>query len=148
MMPMKYDDGEPYIANNQLTEVKPKIFIKNEKATLIFYEAPHRLKETLGDILAIFGDRKCAVCREITKKFEEIYRGNISEIISLSDGIKGEIVIVVDGNKEIKSFNNLSIIEHVNLYVKEGYDIKEAIKKVAKERKINKNEVYKEYHNK
>lgn len=121
--------------------------IKNFPTTLIFYEAPHRLTETLNNMLEVLGNRQCSISREISKKYEEIYRGSIEEIINETQGIKGEIVIVLAGNKNENSYDNLTIIEHVNLYIKEGYDIKEAIKKVAKDRKINKNEVYNEYHN-
>ena len=120
--------------------------LKNYNTTLIFYESPHRIIETLSDMLEILGNRNCSISREITKKFEEIYRGSISEIISEIDVLKGEFVIVVEGNKNVNQFSNLTIIEHVNLYIKEGLDVKEAIKKVAKDRQLNKNEVYSEYH--
>ena len=120
--------------------------LKNYNSTLIFYESPHRIGETLNDMLEILGNRKCSISREITKKFEEIYRGTIKEIIEQFKTPKGEFVIVVEGNKSVNQFSNLTIIEHVNLYIKEGFEVKEAIKKVAKERKINKNEVYSEYH--
>jgi len=92
------------------------------------------------------GNRKCSISREITKKFEEVYRGNLVDIIEQTRDVKGEIVIVVEGNKSVNNFDNLTIIEHVNLYIKEGYNSKDAIKLVAKERQLNKNEVYMEYH--
>lgn len=120
--------------------------IKSLEPTMIFYEAPHRLTETLNDMLEILGNRKCSISREITKKFEEIYRGNLVDIIEQTKDVKGEIVIVVEGNKSVNNFGNLTIIEHVNLYIKEGYSSKDAIKLVAKERQLNKNEVYMEYH--
>ena len=120
--------------------------LKNHKYTLIFYESPHRLIDTLNDMLKIMGNRNIAISREITKKFEEIYRGTISDVINELEVVKGEFVIVVEGNKDVNDFSNLSILEHVDLYIKNGYDSKEAIKKVAHERKLNKNEVYREYH--
>ena len=120
--------------------------LKNHKYTLIFYESPHRLIDTLNDMLKIMGNRNIAISREITKKFEEIYRGTISDVINELEVVKGEFVIVVEGNKDVNDFSNLSILEHVDLYIKNGYDAKEAIKKVAHERKLNKNEVYREYH--
>ena len=120
--------------------------LRNYNSTLIFYESPHRLLETLNDMLEVLGNRKCSISREITKKFETIYRGTLKDIINEFDTIKGEFVIVVEGNKDVNTFSNLSIIEHVNLYIKEGMDSKEAIKKVAKERQLSKNEVYSEYH--
>jgi len=120
--------------------------LKQHKETMIFYEAPHRLKDTLNIMLEIFGNRKISISREITKVYEEVIRGNIKEIIDNLTEIKGEFVIVVEGNKEKLSFDNLSIIEHVNLYIKEGQNVMNAIKKTAKDRNLTKNEVYKEYH--
>ena len=121
--------------------------MKSLSPTMIFYEAPHRLQETLEDMLTILGDRTICVAREISKKFEEVYRGNISSVLEETKDVKGEIVIVVDGNHEIVDYSKLSIIEHVGLYVKQGMDMKEAMKKVSKDRGISKSEVYRIYHN-
>ena len=120
--------------------------LKNLSSTLIFYEAPHRIIKTLGNIKEVLGNRQISISREISKKFEEVYRGTIDEVISELTEVKGEFVIVVDGNHDVKSFDNLTIIEHVNLYIKEGYKTMDAIKLVAKERNVNKAEVYNEYH--
>lgn len=120
--------------------------LKNLPSTLIFYEAPHRILKTLGNIKDVLGNRQISISREISKKFEEVYRGTIEEVISELNEIKGEFVIVVDGNHEQKTYDNLTIIEHVNLYIKEGYKTMDAIKAVAKERNLNKNDVYNEYH--
>lgn len=120
--------------------------LKNEKSTIIFYEAPHRITNTLNNILEVFGDRDCSISREITKKFEEIYRGKISEVLPLLENAKGEMVIVVAGNNNVNTFSNLTIVEHVNLYIKEGKSVMDSIKLVAKERKLTKNEVYSSYH--
>lgn len=120
--------------------------LKDMKATLIFYEAPHRIVATLQSMLEILGNRQISIAREISKKFEEIYRGKIEDVIKQMVDIKGEIVIVVEGNKQGKNYDNLTITQHVNLFIKEGVDSKEAIKLVAKERNISKKEVYDEYH--
>lgn len=120
--------------------------LKNEKSTIIFYEAPHRITDTLNNILEVFGDRDCSISREITKKFEEIYRGKISEVLPLLENAKGEMVIVIAGNNNVNTFSNLTIVEHVNLYIKEGKSVMDSIKLVAKERKLTKNEVYSSYH--
>lgn len=120
--------------------------LKNEKSTIIFYESPHRITNTLNNILEVFGDRDCSISREITKKFEEIYRGKISEVLPLLENAKGEMVIVVAGNNSVNTFSNLTIVEHVNLYIKEGKSVMDSIKLVAKERKLTKNEVYSSYH--
>lgn len=120
--------------------------LKNYNHTIIFYEAPHRIIKMLEDMLEIFGNRKISISREISKRYEEIYRGTISEVIDMVNDIKGELVVVVDGNHDVKSYHHLTIIEHVNLYIKEGKDLKESMKLVAKQRQISKSEVYSEYH--
>ncbi len=119
-------------------------FLKNNKMTIIFYEAPHRILEMLSDLKEVFGDRKISISREISKKFEEIYRGTISEVVNMLTEVKGEFVIVVEGNKEIVSFDDITIKEHVNMYIDDGLTEKDAIKKVAKERNMSKSDVYKE----
>ncbi len=120
--------------------------LKNEKATIIFYEAPHRIQSTLSIIRDILGNRNACISREISKKFEEIYRETIDELLLETIEIKGEIVLIVAGNNEVNHYDHLTIIEHVNLYIKEGYSSKDAIKKVSNDRGLNKSEVYKEYH--
>lgn len=114
--------------------------------TIIFYEAPHRLKETLENMLEILGDRKICLARELSKIYEEYYRGTITEILDDIENIKGEIVLIVKGNTEKIDYDNLDILEHINLYLEDGMDEKEAIKKVAKERNVAKSIIYKEYH--
>ena len=117
------------------------------KYTIIFYEAPHRIKKTMEEILDIFGDRQVSLSREISKKFESIYRGKISDLLSTLNNIKGEFVIVVSPYKEDNSNNNeLSVIDNVKLYIENGMEVMDAIKRVAKERNIPKNEIYREYH--
>lgn len=121
--------------------------LKFFKYTIIFYEAPHRIKKTIEEILEIFGDRQVSLSREISKKFESIYRGNISDLLPTLDNIKGEFVIVVSPYKEDNSNNNeLSVIDNVKLYIENGMEVMDAIKRVAKERNIPKNEIYREYH--
>lgn len=119
-------------------------FLKNNKMTIIFYEAPHRIMEMLADLKEVFGDRKISISREISKKFEEIYRATISEVMNMLTEVKGEFVIVVEGNKDVISFDDITIKEHVNMYMEDGLTEKEAIKKVAKERNMSKSDVYKE----
>jgi len=120
--------------------------------TLIFYEAPHRLLDTLTFLLDAFGDRKIAVCRELTKIYQEIYRGSIKESIQyfIEKKPRGEFVLVLEGKKleDIKeekkeAWINLSIEEHILKYINDGIDKKDAIKLVAKERELPKSEVYK-----
>jgi 16S rRNA (cytidine1402-2'-O)-methyltransferase len=120
--------------------------------TLIFYEAPHRLLDTLSFLFETFGDRKIAVCRELTKIYEEIYRGTLEEAIEyfVMNKPRGEFVLVLEGKKleDIKEeqrelWINLSIQEHIIKYMNDGLNKKDAIKRVAKEREIPKSEVYK-----
>lgn len=114
--------------------------------TLIFYEAPHRIKNTLNNMYQVFGNRKICLARELSKLYEEYIRGTISEVLEQVDSIKGEIVLIVEGNTEKVDYNDLDILEHVNLYIEDGLTEKDAIKKVAKERNVAKSIIYKEYH--
>ena len=120
--------------------------LKKLPYTIIFYEAPHRIHDMLDSLLKIFGDRRITLNREISKKYEEIIRGNISEVLEIVDNLKGEMVIVVEGNTEDEDYSDISILEHVNIYLEDGMTEKDAIKKVASERDIPKSVVYKEYH--
>ena len=120
--------------------------LKKVNHTMIFYEAPHRITDTLNNILEVFGNRKMCLAREISKKYEEIYRGTISDVIKETENIKGEIVFLVEGNKEVETFDDLSVIDHVNMFIEDGLSQMDAIKKVAKLRKIPKSDVYNQYH--
>ena len=116
--------------------------LKSIKYTIIFYESPFRVIETIELIKEIMGKRQISVSREISKKYEEIYRGTPEEVISELIDPKGEFVIVVDGNKEEINYDNINIVDHVNMLINDGKSEKEAIKEVAKLHKLNKNEVY------
>lgn len=131
-------------SSKQINELKG---LKTLSYTIIFYESVHRLKKTLENMLNVFGDRNIAICRELSKIHEEITRGRISELIPLVDSMKGEFVIVVEGNKDVQDFSNLDVFEHVKLYVDDGMSEKDAIKIVAKERVVAKSVIYSEYHN-
>ena len=120
--------------------------LKDYKYTFIIYEAVHRIKSTLENMLDVLGDRNICIGREISKIHEEYIRGKISEILPIVDSMKGEFVIVVEGNKDIIDYSNLDIISHVNLYLEDGMKEMDAIKLVAKERKVAKSIVYSEYH--
>lgn len=135
-----------FLDSKEQKRKKELLELKDKKETLIFYESPHRIFKTLSDILDICGDRKIALVRELTKKFEEVIRGNISEVLEIVSELKGEMVIILDGNKEEKTYDHMTIIEHVNLYIKEGLKTNDAIKRVANDRNIPKQDVYKQYH--
>lgn len=127
--------------------------LKDRTETLIFYEAPHRLLDTLEFLKFNLGNRRIAICRELTKLHEEILRVTLEESIKhySEKSPRGEYVLVVEGKKqeeieleERAKWENYSIEEHIRKYIEEGLDKKEAIKRVAKERNISKSEVYKE----
>lgn len=120
--------------------------LKEIRHTMIFYEAPHRISQTLQNMLEIFGNRKMCLAREISKRYEEVYRGTIEEVINQIADIKGEIVFLVEGNKEEKSYEDISVIEQVNMLIEDGMSQMDAIKKVAKLRKMPKSEIYNQYH--
>lgn len=132
--------------------------LKRFPSTLLFYEAPHRLKDTLQAMSGVLENRKIAVVRELTKKFEEITRGTLQEVseffIQGDTEIRGEFCLVVEGNgsKEFEAeeqeqwWEPLSVKDHVEHYVEKGEKPKEAIKLAAVDRNVPKREVYQEYH--
>lgn len=119
----------------------------NRTETIVFYESPHRIEETLKILVDIYPNRQMVLARELTKKFEEYLRGTPSEILDVVETIKGEMVIILEGNSNpiddnIIHLNDLSIEDHYQHYINEGADSKEALKKVANDRHISKKEVY------
>ncbi|WP_428910314.1 16S rRNA (cytidine(1402)-2'-O)-methyltransferase [Niallia sp. Krafla_26] len=123
-------------------------------STIILYEAPHRLKETLILMKEVLGERKVALCRELTKKFEEFIRGTTSELIEwAAEGeVRGEFCIIIEKGESTPSIETeqwwveLSVIDHVTHYIGQGLSSKEAIKHVAKDRQMNKRDVYHIFH--
>lgn len=120
--------------------------LKHYPYTMIFYEAPHRVFDTLQSILTVLGNRKISLHREISKLYEEVYRGTIEEILPLVPTMKGEMVLLVDGNHENIDYSLLSVRDHVLLYTSSGMSDMDAIKEVAKERQVPKATIYQEYH--
>ena len=129
--------------------------LSQESRTIILYEAPHRLLKTLKELFECLGDRKISIVRELTKLHEEVIRGNLGKIIadyeSCDSAVRGEYVLVIEGKSLLekrserqKSFEEISIKEHFDKYILMGLDKKEAMKAVAKDRGIQKREVYKE----
>lgn len=121
--------------------------IQKANKTLILYEAPHKLESTLKDLKPILEERKIVLAREITKIHEEFIRGDIELLIEKSKEIKGEIVLIIEANnkKEENKLLNLSLEEHYKYYENQGLEKKEIIKKIAKDRNVNKNEIYKNF---
>lgn len=125
--------------------------IRENAATLIFYEAPHRLLRTLETLLSALGDRRCAIVKELTKVHENVLRTSLSEAarhFSIEEP-RGEYVLVIEGRsfeekkeEREQSFKNLSIEEHLKMYEDQGLDRKEAMKRAAKDRGVSKREIY------
>ena len=121
--------------------------LKFNTNTIIFYEAPHRILKTMELMLEVFGDREVSLSREISKKYESVYRGNISLLLPTLEGIKGEFVIVVSGNNEDELLKeDKSIVEQVEFYIKNDMSVMDAIKMVARDNNMKKSDVYDEYH--
>lgn len=133
-----------FLDNKKTKREKELLELKELKTTIIFYESPHRIKKTMQSLLNILGNRKISISREISKKFEEIYRGNIEDFIDLE--AKGEIVIVIERNKQNDNEKKDVFIDIEDL-VKEGYTKNQAIGKVSKKNKIDRNDLYKKYLN-
>ena len=117
--------------------------VKREE-TIVFYESPHRIEETLRIIDKLYQDRQIVIARELTKKHEEYLRGTAKEMLEAIDTIKGELVVLISGNKEKedKDLSTLSIEEHYQYYIDLGYDSKTALKEVAVDKNISKKDVY------
>lgn len=113
------------------------------RETLIFYESPMRITQTLNMIYDVFGNRLVTLARELTKTFETYIRTSLKEALQLEHVKKGEYVIVVEGNQNEITFDDLSIYDHVMMFIREGLSEKDAMKRVASLRKISKSEVYK-----
>lgn len=137
-------DRDKKVRRNQLEE------LKEERRTIIFYESPHRLKDTLKDMLKVLGNRRIAVNREITKKYQEIIREDIETVMNIFNEkeVKGEFVLIVEGFKGEKtvqnSYEDLTEREYVITLMENGMDKKDAIKTVCKDRKLKKDVVYKQ----
>ncbi|RSD24515.1 16S rRNA (cytidine(1402)-2'-O)-methyltransferase [Mesobacillus subterraneus] len=130
--------------------------LAKQTATIVLYESPHRLKETLSVMLDTLGDRRIVLCRELTKKYEEFLRGTISEALAWTEAeeVRGEFVLIMEGasadsivEEENQWWEQLSLNEHVEHYIsKEQMNSKDAIKQTAKDRGMQKREVYQAYH--
>ncbi|MEG0181180.1 MAG: 16S rRNA (cytidine(1402)-2'-O)-methyltransferase [Terrisporobacter sp.] len=135
-------DRDKKLRRNRLEEVK------EEERTMIFYESPHRIKDTLKDMLKILGNRQISVNRELTKKYQEIIRQDIETVINIFNerDIKGEFVLIVEGftgeKTLVNDYSNLDERQYVEVLLEDGMSKKDAIKIVCKERKLKKDVVY------
>lgn len=139
---------EGFLTMNKQGRKKHLEEVKEDSRTLIFYEAPHKLLSTLKDMFKIFGERKISLCRELTKIHEELKRTTLSEAILYyeQNAPRGEFVLVIEGaTKKEPQWDDISIADHMHIYLKKGLTEKDALKAVALERGIPKRDVYKEY---
>ena len=125
--------------------------LKQEHRTIVLYEAPHRLQKTLADLLEALGNRRISIVKELTKKHETVMRTDLNGAVEYfkDNEPKGEYVLVLEGRslkelkeEEVKSWEEMSIEEHMDFYEKQGLDRKEAMKKVAADRGVGKREIY------
>lgn len=141
--------------NRQKKEKKQELSkLANIQSTVILYESPHRLRENLELIHTYMGNRKIVLCRELTKKYEEFIRGTVDEVIewAKAEEVRGEFCMIIEGAEELQQedtqwWETLSIKEHVDFYmIERSLQSKEAIKQAAKDRNINKRDVYHAFH--
>ena len=137
-----------FLPVNKKEKIEKLDELKSYEETIIFYEAPHKLINTLESIKYVMGKRRIVLAREITKIHEEYLRGTVEEVLEKVEVPKGEFVIVLEGNStdarsEKQNFlNSLSLEEHYEYYKKQNYSKKEIIKSIARDRNTNKNEIY------
>ncbi len=125
--------------------------LREETRTIILYEAPHHLKKTLKDLNQVLGNRTMTICKELTKRHEKKMRGNLEDMISFYEEQepRGEYVLIIEGKsfaeiaqEQEKSWESVSLEDHMNLYLEQGIDKKTAMKKVAKDRGVSKRDIY------
>lgn len=142
---------EGFLPHNKKEKAEILLSLKDEMRTVIFYEAPHRLLETLATLQKALGERNVATVREITKKFEQINKGSFEELIThfTENEPRGEFVIIIEGTdendlkqKKLDDWLSLTIEQHMEVYLSQGQDEKSAMKQVAKDRNISKREIY------
>lgn len=138
---------EGFLSVNKKQRYEHLESIKNDTRTLIFYEAPHKLRNTLKDFLKYFGDRKISLCRELTKVYEEVLRMTVSEAVGYYEmqNPKGEYVLVVEGAEERNTDENITLEQAVQMaesLIDEGIKPSEACKKIAKETSFSKSVLY------
>ena len=142
---------EAFLPKDKKEHARVLLELQQETRTIILYEAPHRLKETLKELEAVLGDRELTITRELTKKFEEKYKTTLSAAVTEYETRqpKGEYVLVIAGKSKqmlleenIRKWENVTLQEHLQLYLRDGMDKKEAMKAVAKDRNMSKRDVY------
>lgn len=133
-----------FLNSKQSLAKKELIDLKDIKQTIIFYESPHRITDTLSQILDVFGNRNIAIVREISKIHEEVIRDNIKNILKISDTLKGEMVIIVEGNTKEETLE-VNYTEEIDKLLTQGYSKRDAIREIADKYNVSKNKLYNEF---
>lgn len=133
-----------FLNSKQSLAKKELIDLKDIKQTIIFYESPHRITDTLSQILDVFSNRNIAIVREISKLHEEVIRDNIENILKISDTLKGEMVIIVEGNTKEKTLE-VNYTEEIDKLLTQGYSKRDAIREIADKYNVSKNKLYNEF---
>ena len=133
-----------FLNSKQSLAKKELIDLKDIKQTIIFYESPHRITDTLSQILDVFGNRNIAIVREISKLHEEVIRDNIENILKISDTLKGEMVIIVEGNTKEETLE-VNYTEEIDKLLTQGYSKRDAIREIADKYNVSKNKLYNEF---
>lgn len=133
-----------FLNSKQSLAKKELIDLKDIKQTIIFYESPHRITDTLSQILDVFGNRNIAIVREISKIHEEVIRDNIENILKISDTLKGEMVIIVEGNTKEETLE-VNYTEEIDKLLTQGYSKRDAIREIADKYNVSKNKLYNEF---
>lgn len=134
-----------FLPSKHTQRVKELASLQEIESSIILYEAPHRLTESLEDIKEILGDREICLARELTKTYEEYLTGKISEVLPIVETLKGEFVLIVKGSDNteiIDKLNSMNLEEHYKFYLDQNIDPKEAMKKVAKDLGVSKSDIY------
>lgn len=133
-----------FLNSKQSLAKKELIDLKDIKQTIIFYESPHRITDTLSQILDVFGNRNIAIVREISKIHEEVIRDNIENILKISDTLKGEMVIIVEGNTKEETLE-VNYTEEIDKLLTQGYSKRDAIREITDKYNVSKNKLYNEF---
>ena len=139
-----------FLPLNKKNRKEKLVEIKKATNTIILYEAPHKLLSTLQDLSHFLESRKIVLARELTKIHEEFISGTSEELLKKIENPMGEFVIIIEKNQKLENdnldfLNSLSLEEHFNYYINQGFTKNEAIKKIAKDKNVNKNEIYKRF---
>lgn len=142
---------EAFLPSDKKERKQILLGLKEETRTTVLYEAPHRLGKTLRELYETLGDRKIALCRELTKKYETVLSMTLTEALAYYEQKepRGEYVLILEGRsrssiekEQHKTYQKMPIEEHMKLYEEQGMDRKEAMKQVAKDRGVSKREIY------